>query len=267
MQERTYATERGAIRYWVNDVDPARKTLVLLPGLTADHRLFDKQVAYFEPRCNVFVWDAPGHAASRPFELTFTLEDKARWLREILAREGIERPVLVGQSMGGYVSQMYMQLFPGEAQAFVSIDSAPLQRPYYNAAEIWLLKHTKTLFWAYPRKALVRQGAEGCSTTEYGRALMRDFIETYDRREYAKLVGHGYRILAGACEANLPYEIDCPALLICGKQDKAASTRRYNRAWTEKAGLRLVWIEDAGHNSNADKPDEVNALIAEFAGV
>lgn len=33
-------------------------TLLFLPGLTADHRLFEKQIEYFEPKCNVFVWDA-----------------------------------------------------------------------------------------------------------------------------------------------------------------------------------------------------------------
>ena len=80
MNEKSYATEKGAIRYWVNDLKPGAITLVFLPGLTADHRLFDKQIEFFEPRCNVLVWDAPGHAASRPFELSFSLADKARWL-------------------------------------------------------------------------------------------------------------------------------------------------------------------------------------------
>jgi pimeloyl-ACP methyl ester carboxylesterase len=46
---------------------------VFLPGLTADHRLFDKQVAYFEGKNNVLVWDAPGHAASWPFSFTFVI--------------------------------------------------------------------------------------------------------------------------------------------------------------------------------------------------
>ena len=37
---------------------------MFLPGLTADHRLFEKQIEYFEKRQNVFVWDAPSHALS-----------------------------------------------------------------------------------------------------------------------------------------------------------------------------------------------------------
>ena len=64
MVEKTYATSHGVIHYWVSEkIDEKRHTLIFLPGLTADHRLFDKQIEYFEGRENVFVWDAPGHAA------------------------------------------------------------------------------------------------------------------------------------------------------------------------------------------------------------
>ena len=56
----------GQIHYWVHLISPDAITLVFLPGLTADHRLFDKQIVYFEGKYNVLVWDAPGHAASWP---------------------------------------------------------------------------------------------------------------------------------------------------------------------------------------------------------
>ena len=64
MNEKCFRTPCGDIRYWINSVDPARKSLVFLPGLTAGHRLFDKQVAYFQDTYNVLTWDAPGHAGS-----------------------------------------------------------------------------------------------------------------------------------------------------------------------------------------------------------
>ena len=64
--------------------------------------------------------------------MDFTLEDKARWLDEILIKEGYDHPIIIGQSMGGYVGQMYAELFPEKLAGFVSIDSAPLQRKYYK---------------------------------------------------------------------------------------------------------------------------------------
>ena len=74
--------------------------------MTADHRLFDKQAQYFERRYNVIVWDAPAHGSSWPFRFDFDLFDKAKWLNDILSREGITKPVIIGQSMGGYVDNV-----------------------------------------------------------------------------------------------------------------------------------------------------------------
>ncbi|MBR5283765.1 MAG: alpha/beta hydrolase [Clostridia bacterium] len=266
MEHRVYATPCGNIYYWVHIIDAVQPTLVFLPGLTADHRLFDKQIEYFKDKANVLVWDAPGHNASWPFELNFTLEDKTKWLMEILAAEGVQYPVIVGQSMGGYVGQMFAQLYPERLAGFVSIDSAPLQRRYVTAAEIWLLKYMEPVYRYYPWEWLLWSGTRGVAVTPYGRKLMYDIMMTYDgdQERYARLSGHGFRMLAEAMEADLPYTIPCPALLICGKQDHAGSCIRYNKAWHKHTGIPIVWLENAGHNSNTDCPDEVNRLLADF---
>lgn len=265
MTEKSYETRCGTIRYWTNGAaSPA--ALVFLPGLTADHRLFDRQIEHFRDGYRVLVWDAPGHAASRPFDFSFDLADKARWLDGILRREGIDAPVIVGQSMGGYVGQMYAQLFPDKLRGFVSIDSAPLQRKYVTAAELWLLKRMEPVYLHYPWKALLKSGTEGVATSAYGRALMRDMMSVYDGDQayYARLSGHGMRMLAEAMEADLPYALNCPALLICGEKDRAGSCVRYNRAWHRDSGIPLAWIAGAGHNSNTDDPDAVNRLIEDI---
>lgn len=65
-------------------------------------------------------------------------------------------------------------------------------------------------------------------------------------------------------EKDLPYEMNCKSLLICGKKDQAGYTRKYNKKWHEETGIPIRWIENAGHNSNADKPEEINHIIEEF---
>ena len=127
--------------------------------------------------------------------------------------------------MGGYVGQAYAQLYPDRLAGFVSIDSAPLQRRYVTGVELWLLKRMEPVYFYYPWKALLKSGTNGVATSEYGRRLMREMMMVYDgdQKRYAQLAGHGFRILAQAMEKDLPYEIRCPALLICGKQDHALS--------------------------------------------
>ena len=264
MKEKILKTVSGAIHYWTNDILPNRKTLVFLPGLTADHHLFDRQTEAFEKECNLLTWDAPGHAASRPFRLDFSLMDKAVWLHEILKKEGISFPILVGQSMGGYVSQCFMQKYPGETAGFISIDSAPLKRRYVTGAEIRLLKKTEPMYRAFSWGSLKKIGADGCAVSEYGRRLMRGFLDSYTKDEYCKLSGHGMKLLAEAMEADLPYVIDCPVILICGEKDRAGSAKSYNRRWAKREHIPIRWIREAGHNSNTDKPEEVNQIIRDF---
>lgn len=266
MIEKTYETRCGVIHYWSYVVDLGAVTLVFLPGLTADHRLFEKQIDYFAGRYNILVWDAPAHASSWPFAFDFDLMDKARWLEGILEQEKILYPVIVGQSMGGYVGQAYAQLYPDKLRGFISIDSAPLQRKYVTGIEIWLLKKVEPVYYYYPWQLLLQSGSKGVSTSEYGRKLMYEMMLVYngDKKRYAKLAGHGFQILAEAMEKDAPYEIKCPALLICGKKDHAGSCIRYNKAWHKNTGIPLTWLKDAGHNSNTDQPDIVNHLIEDF---
>ena len=267
MIEKIYETPSGIIHYWINDaVESSQSTLIFLPGLTADHRLFEKQIEYFKDTYRVLVWDAPGHASSYPFKLNFSLFDMAKWLDRIFVKERIENPILIGQSMGGYVGQVYAQLFPEKLKGLVTIDSPSLQRKYYTAMELWLLKNMEAIYRIYPWKFILKSGPKSVSTTDYGRKLMYDMMMVYDgnQERYACLTGYGYKIFSEAVEKKLPYEVKCPQLVICGKEDRAGSCIRYLKAYERNTGKSVQWIDKAGHNSNTDQPDTVNRLIDEF---
>lgn len=131
MKRRSFDTNTGKVVYWIDASSGAdSRWLVFLPGLTADHTLFDAQMMHFSGKVNSLVWDAPAHGLSRPFPLDFSMDDYAHWLHGILNAEGVEHPILVGQSLGGYVSQAFIDLYPCEAAGFVAVDSAPLKRKW-----------------------------------------------------------------------------------------------------------------------------------------
>ena len=264
MIEKTFRTGLGTIHYWINDIDSTQLTLVFLPGLTADNRLFEKQIEYFSGKYNCFVWDAPAHGKSRPFELKFSMEDMAKYLYDIFQVENISKPVLIGQSLGGYISQVFMEIFPYSASGFVSIDSCSLKRKYYTWWELALLKRTKWMYMSFPWKLLLKLGIVGTSKTEYGRKIMKETWACYEKIEYCELSAYGSRIFAESVEADKPYDIKCPILLLCGTNDNAGSAKSYNRRWAKQEGNNLVWLKGAGHNSNTDIPEKVNQLIDEF---
>lgn len=96
-------------------------------------------------------------------------------------------------------------------------------------------------------------------------------ISHYTKKDFCELAAHGYKILAEAIEkteketSTNPFRRpNCPALLIWGENDQAASAKKYNQQWALRTGLSFVEIPRAGHNSNTDAPDEVNRDIEIF---
>ena len=268
MKEHIYHTLTGEIHYWTHrtemEQNPSNLWLVFLPGLTADHRLFDQQIVAFQEKYHCLVWDAPAHGASRPFVLHFTIDDMAQYLHDILDVEQVENFILVGQSMGGYVAQAYEQRYAGETKGIVSIDSAPVQKEYYANWELFSLKHTEGMYKSIPWNMLVKWSATGNSQTEYGQNLMRNMMLDYEKYEFCRLAAYGFRILAKAIESGVACEINCPILLLCGEKDQTGFVKRYNKVWAKRTNYPLVWIPNAGHNANTDNPDAVNEQIEYF---
>ena len=83
MTEKNFETASGTIHYWMNDFVPFRKTLVFLPGLTADHHLFDRQIEAFEKEYRLLTWDA-GHNSNtdKPEEVDQIIRDFVRSIQE-----------------------------------------------------------------------------------------------------------------------------------------------------------------------------------------
>ena len=263
-KEKTLETAYGTIHYWTVFSNGSKPWLIFLPGLTADHHLFDQQLEALSKKYNCLTWDAPAHGASRPFKLQFSMNDMAQYLHLILEKEEVAGPILIGQSMGGYLSQVYMDMFPDSVAGFISVDSCSLKRKYYTGWELALLKHTKWMYMSIPWKLLIAWGSKGTAQSAYGRQLMKQTMESYEKVEYCELADHGYRILVESIEAGHPYNLKCPVLLLCGKKDGAGSAKRYNRQWTKQDSHPLIWLENAGHNSNTDVPQRVNQLIDDF---
>src|SRR5664280_2947025 len=83
----------------------------------------------------VVTWDLRGHGASRPTGAPFTAQRAIDDLLALVAHLELGRPVLVGHSLGGNLSQPVVRHDPGLARGLVALDlslihiSAPT-RPY-----------------------------------------------------------------------------------------------------------------------------------------
>ena len=263
MRRETLETPDGAVVYWADGQEtPGEPTLVLLHGLTADHRLFTAQAEHWLGRRRLLCWDAPGHGQSRP-HADFTYARAAEALRRMLEREGVARPVFIGQSMGGYVAQALLREEPDGAAGFVGIDTCPFGEGYYSRSDLWWLRQMEWMCLCFPKGLLKRSVAQNSTRTDAARRSMMEMLAPYGRRELCRLLGQGYADLTPSGVAE-PMELRCPAVLLVGERDRTGKVMAYNRAWQARTGLPLHVIPDAAHNSNADNPGAVNRIIDEF---
>ena len=261
MIERTLQTAKGTLHYWQSENwKPDADTLFFMHGLTADHTLFDRQAAFFEPSANVLAWDAPGHGKSRPFE-AFDFDEVAGYVKTILDELDVKQAVFVGQSLGGYFAQSVLKLYPQYVKGFVSIGSTPYGYGYYSRFDIWCINQVEWMALLCPFQWMKRAMAKQVSTTQAGYDNMMQMLAPYGKRELCHLMGVGY---AGFLKNNCDLSISCPVLLLLGEYDKTGKVRQYNKEWTKRTGFPLVVIKDAAHNANVDKAEEVNALIQDF---
>jgi pimeloyl-ACP methyl ester carboxylesterase len=114
----TLTRDGRALRYLDEGRGPA---LVLVHGWCSNHRAFDKQVAHFAATHRVVVPDLRGHGESDPAD-AYTIEafaDDVAWLSREL---GLQRPVVVGHSMGALIAVEAAAAYPDVFRAAVSLD-------------------------------------------------------------------------------------------------------------------------------------------------
>jgi pimeloyl-ACP methyl ester carboxylesterase len=99
---------------------------VFVHGWTCNHTHFAPLTEHFATRHRVVAVDLRGHGSSDKPEQTYTVQgfaDDVAWLcREL----HIERPVLVGHSMGGTVVLDLAARYPDLPRAVVMLDAAPI---------------------------------------------------------------------------------------------------------------------------------------------
>lgn len=265
MKQSVFETARGGIAYWTST--PVRSELpwlVLLPGITADHRIFDLQVDALAESANLITWDAPSHGLSRPFPLDWSFDQLAEWLHAILEREGATRAVLAGHSMGGYVAQVYAERHPAEVCGFVGIDTAPLERSYYRSIELFFLRHIHRMYRFMDWNGLVRRSVEKNALATDARRRAAEALAGYDKDSYTALMAQGFKAHVEEVARGRSYRLTCPALLLCGEHDTTGAVRQTTTTWSRREGIPLQWIPGAAHNVTWDNPEAVTKAIGDF---
>lgn len=88
-------------------------TLLLIHGFPLDATLWSEQVEGLSADARILAPDLRGFGADRrPLPEVMTMEAHAEDLRDLLDEQGVDRVVLCGLSMGGYVAMAFLERWP-----------------------------------------------------------------------------------------------------------------------------------------------------------
>jgi pimeloyl-ACP methyl ester carboxylesterase len=103
-----------------------KKTVILLHGFGEDHQVFGSQINTLSTNYEVFAPDLPGSGAlskeAIPGE-NASIDMLAEWVNSFLIDRRIESCVMLGHSMGGYITLAFAEKYPEKLEAFGLIQS------------------------------------------------------------------------------------------------------------------------------------------------
>lgn len=203
--------------------------------------------------------DGPEDASS------YSMDSLADDLKAVLGELGIDRVVLAGLSLGGYVAFAFLRKYRSAVSALVLADT----RAEADAPE-GVEKRTN-------QQGIVREQGPGALTDGLVGALLGE-----PTREKKPDVVANVRTLMenspagyiGALEAMKTRpdstgdlsSIDVPTLIVVGENDTLTPPELSRKMHEHIGGSRLVVIPEAGHLSNLEAPEAFNGALAEFLG-
>jgi pimeloyl-ACP methyl ester carboxylesterase len=252
--------------------DESAPPLVLLHGLAERRQVFDRLVPLLAPHVRVAAIDLPGFGGSPPLsDGGFDLGVVCERVEAAIAELGLERPAMLGHSLGGGVAVRYAAERPGALRALTLIAPAGLiatgaVRPSWRHPRLHALRRT-VLRAATPVIAASRGLRERAFARVVGdpraldAALARELL--MGAAQGRSTPAAGIEIVYAGLRDRLD-ELTLPALVIWGGRDRVVSPRYAELLRDALADGRLLLLPGAGHVPMCEEPAEVADAVLQL---
>ena len=238
--------------------------LVMLHAFPLNSRMWEPQLVGLADRFRVIAPDLAGFGLSPAAEHPFSLEDHAHAVEVTLDEIGVGELILVGSSMGGYVSFPLLERLEERVRGLVLANTKPtadgekaIAERHRLAAEVERSGVDVAVSELMPRLLGATTLRDAPDVAEYVQALARENKQ--------RGVADALRAMAARPDSTRALaRIRCPVLIIAGDEDVIIE-RATTSAMAARLPLARLVLLHAGHLPNLETPDEFNDAIAEFA--
>lgn len=229
-------------------------TILLSHGYSATSAMWQGQVAALTATHHLIVWDMRGHGRSDSpadpgqYSEAQTVADTAA----ILDACDVQRAVIGGLSLGGYMTLAFHASHPQRCTALMLFDTGPGYKSD-SGRDGW----NRT---AEARaKALERDGLAALGDGQEVRISQHRSAQGLAHAARGMLAQQNDRVIR-----SLP-DIAVPTLVLVGELDEPFLVPTDYMAGKIPAARKVV-LADAGHAANIDQPAAFNAAVLEFLG-
>lgn len=224
----------------------------------------------------IYAPDWPGYGTSPPLAESFKFEMLADTLHGLMDAWHLDKVSLAGISMGGGAALGFTLAHPERVDKLVLIGSYGLQdkAPVHKLSYLFVrLPFINEITWATIRASRAMLRATLKFIVRNPETLTEELID-----EVAAAIQHSHSQRAFAefqrdeilwqgmksCYMSRLHEIDVPVLLVHGSRDFVVPVRYAGEAARLLPDVRLHVVENAGHWTQRDYPDEVNQIVLDF---
>ncbi len=240
------------------------KTIIFLHGFPFNKNMWRPQLEALPDHINAFAVDIRGHGNSTSGHGFFSIDVFAKDLRAFMERLHIDEAVLCGISMGGYIALRAHELFPEKISGLVladthsKADSNAAKQKRFDSIQA-VLSHGRRPFAI----GFVENVFAPSSLEKFPEAI--ELIKSSIRRNNISTICATLLALAARTDTTASlYQIEVPALLIRGAQDKITAKQDMLDLANAIPKNSYVEIEHAGHLPNLEDAEKFNSLLHEF---
>lgn len=195
---------------------------------------------------------------------TTSMEDMANDVAEYLDSLNIEKAIIGGLSMGGYVTFNLYRLFPNKFSAIILCDTNCEDEPEEKQQLRYDLVSTVE---EQGSQALIEHILPNliCENTKENNKELVAYLEKEFLNAKPEAVNSALRGMAVRKDHTyLLSKMDIPALLVFGENDKITNLETAQKMKNLIPNAQLKIIPNAGHYSNLENSESFNSILISF---
>lgn len=240
--------------------------VVLLHGFGEDATIFNLQIKALEKKCKLIIPNIPGtgNATLLYEKMEPTVENLADCIKTLLDHLKIDKCILLGHSMGGYITLAFADKYPDSLMSFGLIHSTAFadteEKKNNRLRGIQLMND---------------YGAASFLRTTFPN-LFSNLFKTEKYKELEELITRFANISTDTCvfyfksmiartdKTSLLRNTSLPVLFVIGEEDIAAPMADVLQQVSLPAYSTVNILENVGHMSMVEAPDKLNDILIEF---